>query len=296
MSRHIAACTCRRDALKLGLGAGIAAAFVVAPGLARASSGPALKARAIDGLAVFDLRPVSELAERLFPARGAALLSLWRVHQFKYSWLRTLMGRYADFWQVSEEALAFAARQLELDLPAAQRDPLMQSFLSLDAWPDVRPALLALREAGVRLAFLSNFTARTLEAASRSAGITDLMEPPLSTDRVQAHKPHPRAYQMALDAFGLPRESIGFAAFGGWDAAGAKASGYPTFWVNRVQQASEELGSAPDAQGRGFEALVTWAVRPGVMAACEAQAASTPPSSSRARATGAASRSPPGSR
>jgi 2-haloacid dehalogenase len=239
-----------------------AAAFVGAPRLARAAPGPALKALAIDGLAVFDLRPVAALAERLFPERSAALLPLWRTRQFEYSWLRTLMGRYVDFWQVSDEALAFAARQLKLDLQAAQRDQLMQSFLSLKAWPDVQPALVALREAGIRLALLSNFTERMLDAASRSAGIADLLEPHLSTDRVQAYKPHPRAYQMGLDAFGLPREEIGFAAFGGWDAAGAKAFGYPTFWVNRTEQANEQLGATPDAQGKSFEPLVAWAVRP----------------------------------
>ncbi len=76
------------------------------------------------------------------------------------------------------------------------------------------------------------------------------------------YKPHPRAYQMGLDAFRLPRENIGFAAFGGWDAAGAKAFGYPTFWVNRAEQASEQLSATPDGQGKSFEDLLTWAVRP----------------------------------
>jgi 2-haloacid dehalogenase len=237
------------------------AASVSAMALAAGAPASALKALAIDGLAVFDLRPVAAQVDRLFPQRSAALLPLWRTRQFEYSWLRTLMGRYVDFWQVSEEALVFAARQLELDLRAAQRDQVMQSFLSLEAWPDVRPAFQTLREAGIRLALLSNFTERMLDAASRSAGIADLLEPPLSTDRVQAYKPHPRAYQMGLDAFALPRENIGFAAFGGWDAAGAKAFGYPTFWVNRTQQANEQLGATPDAQGKTFEALVPWAVR-----------------------------------
>jgi 2-haloacid dehalogenase len=238
------------------------AASVSAIALAAAAPATAsLKALAIDGLAVFNLRPVAAQLERLFGERSAALLALWRTRQFEYTWLRTLMGLYVDFWQVSEEALVFAARQLELDLRAAQRDEVMQSFLSLEAWPDVRPALQTLRDAGVRLALLSNFTEAILDAASRHAGIADLLEPPLSTDRVQAYKPHPRAYQMGLDAFALPREKIGFAAFGGWDAAGAKAFGYPTFWVNRAQQADEQLGKTPDAQGKTFEDLVAWAVR-----------------------------------
>src|SRR5262249_34321249 len=79
------------------------------------------------------------------------------------------------------------------------------------------------------------------------AGLADLFEAPLSTDRVGAYKPDPRAYRMALDAFGLPREAICFAAFGGWDAAGARRFGYPTFWNNRLGLPTERLGVTPDA-------------------------------------------------
>jgi 2-haloacid dehalogenase len=252
----------RRQFLEAGAAVLSTAALATAPRIAKAASGPMLKALAIDGLAVFDLRPVAAQVEDLLPGRGAALLPLWRARQFEYSWLRTLMGRYVDFWEVSEEALEFAAQQLHLDFDATQRDQVMQSFLSLKAWPDVRPALVALRDAGVRLALLSNFTERMLVAASSSAGIADLLEPPLSTDRVRFYKPHPRAYQIGTDAFGLARENIGFAAYGGWDAAGARAFGYPTFWVNRDQQADERLGAMPNAQGKTFEALVAWALRP----------------------------------
>jgi 2-haloacid dehalogenase len=252
----------RRHLLRVAAAALCPSAMVAAPRIAEAARGRTLKALAIDGVAVFDLSPVAAKLEHLLPGRSAALLPLWRTRQFEYSWLRTVMGRYVDFWQVSDEALEFAAQQLHLDLDAERRDQVMQAFLSLKVWPDVRPALVALRDADVRLALLSNFTERMLIAASSSAGIADLLEPPLSTDRVGVYKPHPRAYQMGPDAFGLPRENIGFAAYGGWDAAGARAFGYPTFWVNRDQQADERLGAMPDAQGKTFDALVTWTLRP----------------------------------
>ena len=113
----------------------------------------------------------------------------------------------------------------------------------------VRPALESLRSAGIRLAFLSNFTAPMLDAAVKNSGLEGIFEPHLSTDRVRAFKPDPRAYQMGVDAFGVPRAEIAFAAFGGWDAAGAKAFGYPTFWVNRAGLPVEEMGIAPDGTG-----------------------------------------------
>jgi 2-haloacid dehalogenase len=134
----------------------------------------------------------------------------------------------------------------------------MNAFLALDAWPDVRPAFTALREAGIRLALLANLSDRVMLAGLRNARLGELMEAPLSTDRVRVYKPHPRAYQMGPDAFGLPAERIGFVAFGGWDAAGAKAFGHPVFWANRAAQAGEELGLEVDAEGRSFEALLPW--------------------------------------
>lgn len=194
--------------------------------------------------------------ERLFPGKGAELGSAWRTRQFEYAWLRTLMGRYANFWQVTEEALVFAANTLKLDLTAEKRAHLMQAYLEIKAWPDALPALQLLRDANIRMAVLSNFTAPMLDAAVKNSGLEGIFEPHLSTDRVSAYKPDSRAYQMAIDAFGLKREEIAFAAFGGWDVAGAKAFGYPTFWVNRQNVPVEELGVAPDAIGTSLADLV----------------------------------------
>ena len=215
-----------------------------------------IKAIAFDGFVIIDPRPVAMRAEELFPGQGARLMEVWRSRQFEYTWLRTLSRRYVDFRQVTQEALAFAATATKLDLTADKRDRLMQTFLELKAWPDVAPALRVLKGKGIRMAFLANPTAKMFDAVVRNSGLEGLLEEHLSTDRVQAYKPDPRAYQMGLDAFGLAREEIAFAASASWDAAGAKAFGYPTFWVNRTGQLGEELGVTPDATGVGMADLV----------------------------------------
>jgi 2-haloacid dehalogenase len=219
-------------------------------------SGLAIKAIAFDGFTTFDPRSVFALAEQLFPGRGAELSNVWRTRQFEYTWLRTVFGRYADFWKVTEDALVFAGKTLKLELSPEQRQRLMQAYLELKSYPDVLPALKSLREAGIRLAFLSNMTPHMLDSAIKSSGLEGIFEPSLSTDRVRVYKPDPRAYQMGIDAFTLKREEIVFAAFGGWDAAGAKLFGYPTFWVNRLNLPIEELGVAPDAIGENLTDLV----------------------------------------
>jgi 2-haloacid dehalogenase len=236
---------------------GVVAANAIAPtGAAPAASGAKIKAIAFDGFPIIDPRPVAAKTEELFPGRGLELGRAWRTRQFEYTWLRTLGGNYADFWQVTEQSLVFAAKSLKIDLPADQRDQLMQSYLKLKAWPDVLPALKQLRDAGIRMAFLSNLTDAMLDAAVENSGLEGFLEGHLSTDKVRAFKPDPRAYQMGIDAFHLKKEEIAFAAFAGWDAAGARWFGYPTFWVNRLNTPVEELGVVPDGVGAGLDDLV----------------------------------------
>jgi 2-haloacid dehalogenase len=206
-------------------------------------------------LTVFDPRPVVAVADDMFPGQGSTLGAIWRARQFEYTWLRTAAGHYDDFWTVTGDALVFAARLLKLDLTAARHQRLMQAFLDMKAYPDAPAALITLRQMGLRLAFLTNMTTTMVETAVRKSGLEGLVEDVLSTDRVRAYKPDPRAYQMGIDALGLPRDAILFAAFGGWDAAGAKWFGYPTFWVNRASAPPEELGIEPDGVGRDLTDL-----------------------------------------
>lgn len=215
-----------------------------------------------DAFPVFDPRPVAALAEAELPGRGAELTALWRTRQFEYSWLRVVAHDYADFWQCTADALRFAAASLNFQLTAAQHEHLMNAYLTLQPWPDVPAALGTLREAGVRLGFLSNFTPAMLQASLQQSGLANMFEHVLSTDRARTFKPDPRAYQLGVDALRLPRDQIVFAAFAGWDAAGAKRFGYPTFWVNRTQAPPEELGVRPDASGRSLDDLVAFVVPP----------------------------------
>jgi 2-haloacid dehalogenase len=245
----------RRDFLNLIAGS-MATGLVVSTPLARAAPRPEMKAIAFDAFPIFDPRPVFARVEQLFPGQGTDLSNAWRTRQFEYTWLRTVSQHYADFWQVTEDALTFAANMLKLDLSQEKRQYLMGAYLELKAWPDVLPALRSLKDAGLRLVFLSNFTPRMLEASIKSAGLEGMFEHTLSTDQVKTYKPDPRAYQLGLDALRLTREEIVFVPFAGWDAAGAKWFGYPTFWVNRLRLPVEELGVAPDASGENLADLL----------------------------------------
>jgi 2-haloacid dehalogenase len=217
-----------------------------------------IKAIAFDAFAIFDPRSVFALAERLFPGQGAELSNEWRARQFEYSWLRVAARRYEDFWAVTEDALVFAARKTGIKMSDAERDALMNAYLELKPWPDVSFALGTLKESGLRLSFLSNFTPRMLHQCIRSAGLEASFEAALSTDQARTFKPDPRAYQLGVEALNLDRERILFVAFAGWDAAGAKAFGYPTYWLNRLELPPEELGQTPDGHGRDLPGLLEY--------------------------------------
>ena len=215
-----------------------------------------IKAIAFDAFPIFDPRPVFALAEKLFPAKGAELARQWRMRQFEYTWLRATAQKYADFWRVTQDALEFAAEELNLTLRREPRDELMNAYLELPLWPDVWTALASLQKANFRLAFLSNFTSRMLEANIKHAGLIGYFEQALSTDAAKTYKPDPRAYKLGTNALKLQRQEILFVAFAGWDAAGAKLFGYPTFWVNRQKLPAEKLDATPDGSGDSLAQLV----------------------------------------
>jgi 2-haloacid dehalogenase len=207
-----------------------------------------VKALAFDAYGtLFDVFSVTALGEELVPGKGDALAHLWRLKQLQYSALRSLMGRHRDFWQLTEDGLVYAARSLGLDLTPDKRRCLLDAYLTLAAFPDVKPGLQAIRARGLRLAILSNGEPRMLEAAARSAGIIDLLDAILSVEEVKIFKPSPRVYQMAPERLQVRPAELGFVSSNAWDVAGAGSTGLETFWIQRrAAEPPEELGFPAD--------------------------------------------------
>jgi 2-haloacid dehalogenase len=199
---------------------------------------------------LFDVHSVVD-AGRAITADPATLSATWRQKQLEYTWLRALMGRYEDFWTVTESALRFAIRRLGLDATEADIARLMQAYLSLACFPDVRPALERL--AGRPRAILSNGAPAMLAAAVASAGLTGCLEHVLSVDAVKTYKPSPRVYALGPETLGIPAHELLFVSSNAWDIAGAKAFGYRVAWCNRTNAPEEELGVRPDLVGRTLE-------------------------------------------
>lgn len=202
---------------------------------------------------LFDPFSVRALAEQLFPGQGVALSQLWRAKQLEYSWLRTLMGRYDNFWKITEDALAFSCRSLGLSCSEPQRQALMEVYLSLPAFPEVKPSLAQF--SALPLSILSNGTPEMLAAVVAANGMAHFFAHVFSVDSLQIYKPRPEVYQHAVDNLGLPREAIGFVSSNFWDISGAGNFGFQTFWLNRNSAVPDELGVTPTATLQNLSAL-----------------------------------------
>jgi len=246
----------RRSFLQLVAGTAVASAAFPAASLADNVNRAEFKAVAFDAFPIFDPRPIAAVAESLLPGNGQALMNVWRTRQFEYQWLRALAGRYVDFLQATHDSLIFAASQLRLEISSATQEQLMAPWSNLQVWPDAAGVVKVLHDAGLRLAFLSNMTSRMLTDGLRNARLDGMFDAILSTDQIRSYKPDPRAYQMGVDSLGLRKEEVLFVAFAGWDVAGAKWFGYPTFWANRMGAPQEELGIQADAVGSDLSALL----------------------------------------
>ena len=194
---------------------------------------------------LFDVHSVIE-AGREVTGDPQALSTLWRQKQLEYTWLRSLMGRYEDFWSVTEAALRFSLERLGIRTGEDAIRRLMEAYLSLATFPEVETALAAM--AGTPLGILSNGSPRMLAAAVRSSGLEGRLAHVLSVDAVQTYKPSPAVYELATRAFELPAADILFVSSNGWDVAGAKAFGYRACWCNRLGAPRENLGVTPDLE------------------------------------------------
>ena len=213
------------------------------------------------GACVFDaygtLFDYNSAAERCRDALGDKLdplNALWRQKQLQYTWLRSLEGRHADFWQVTGDALDFAMEALGLS-DAALRQRLMELYLTLDIFPEVPGVLARLRDAGVRTAILSNGSPMMLDAAVARAGISGLLDAVLSVEEVGVFKPDPRVYRLAVERLGLAARAIAFQSSNAWDVYAASAFGMRAVWCNRTGQPRERLPGAPDRQIRTLAEL-----------------------------------------
>jgi len=178
-------------------------------------------------------------------ADHAGLSEVWRQKQLEFTWTRTLMDRYLDFWELTQQALDYAFEKF----PVANRDAkqqLLDSYWELEAFAEVRDVLAKLKDAGKRTAILSNGSSGMLNAAVESAGLSNVLDSSISVDRLGRFKAVPAVYQMVCDDFNIEPSDVSFQSSNRWDVAAANAFGFRTVWCNRGGMPDEYHDLSPE--------------------------------------------------
>jgi 2-haloacid dehalogenase len=191
---------------------------------------------------LFDVHSVARRCESFWPGKGAAVSQAWRAKQLEYTWLRSLMHRYRPFSEVTVEALAYACASLGLSFDEKRSKALMDEYLMLAPYPDVRDFLKRLKIE--KRAILSNGSPDMLDPLVKRSGLH--FDAVLSVDDVKIYKPAPVVYELAVEKLKIPKERIGFVSSNCWDALGAKSFGFTVFWINRFEVPLDKLDFSPD--------------------------------------------------
>lgn len=205
---------------------------------------------------LFDVHSVKEQAEALYPDHGEAISKRWREKQLEYSFLRQLNGQYVPFSQVTQDALRYTLLELKLHVTEEQITTLMETYLTLDVYPEVSSVLETM--ADKRLVVFSNGSHDMLDPLIEQSGLADRFEHLVSVDDIKQYKPAPASYMHALNTLGLKREEILFMFSNGWDITGAKSFGFKTAWINRNGLPVEELNLDPDRIYDDLTGITEW--------------------------------------
>jgi 2-haloacid dehalogenase len=181
---------------------------------------------------LYDVQSVAAVTEEAFPGYGELITQIWRIKQLEYTWLRSLMRRYADFSVITRDSLTYTLRVLGLQQDTGAFERIMDKYLHLDLYPDATAALAAM--GGRKLAILSNGSTAMLNALVANSGLDRVLDATISIDSRKVFKPSPEAYSLIESVLGVPPAQVLFVSSNPWDACGAKAFGLNVAWIERV--------------------------------------------------------------
>jgi 2-haloacid dehalogenase len=179
---------------------------------------------------------------------------IWRGKQLEYTWTLTLAGHYADFWTLTERALDYSLARVP-SVPKALKPKLLEAYFKLDAFPDARTALRALKTKGHKTGILSNGSPAMLKGAVDAAGLGDALDAVLSVDVLKMFKPRPEVYRLVTDHFKCAPHEVTFVSSNRWDVMAGTSVGFRGIWVNRGKMPDEYLDFPPHQTLSDLKAL-----------------------------------------
>ena len=192
---------------------------------------------------LFDVNSAAEKCRSKIGDKWESFANYWRKTQLEYTWLRSLMGRHKDFWQITEDSLDKSMQAFNID--KVMKNELLDLYKILSPYPEVKETLEKLKEKRFKLAILSNGTPTLLNELVKSNGLQNLFDDIFSIEEVKIYKPSSKVYDMPVKKYNIKNEEVAFLSANTWDVSGGGNYGYNSIWVNRNKNIFDNLDYSP---------------------------------------------------
>ena len=192
---------------------------------------------------LFDVNSAAEKCRSKIGDKWESFANYWRKTQLEYTWLRSLMGRHKDFWQITEDSLDKSMQAFNIN--KAMKNELLDLYKILSPYPEVKETLEKLKEKKYKLAILSNGTPALLNELVKSNGLQNLFDDIFSIEKVKIYKPSSKVYDMPIKKYSIKNEEVAFLSANTWDVSGGGNYGYNAIWVNRNNTVFDNLDYKP---------------------------------------------------
>ena len=192
---------------------------------------------------LFDVNSAAEKCRSKIGDKWESFANYWRKTQLEYTWLRSLMGRHKDFWQITEDSLDKSMQAFNIN--KAMKNELLDLYKILSPYPEVKETLEKLKEKRYKLAILSNGTPALLNELVKSNGLQNLFDDIFSIEEVKIYKPSSKVYDMPVKKYSIKNEEVAFLSANTWDVSGGGNYGFTSIWVNRNKNIFDNLDYKP---------------------------------------------------
>lgn len=203
---------------------------------------------------LFDVNSAAEKCKSKIGDKWESFANYWRKTQLEYTWLRSLMGRHKDFWQITEDSLDKSMQAFNID--KKMKNELLDLYRILSPYPEVKETLKKLKEKKYKLAILSNGTPALLNELVKSNGLQNLFDDIFSIEEVKIYKPSSKVYDMPIKKYNIKKEDTAFLSANTWDVSGSGNYGFSSIWVNRNNNIFDNLDYIPKNEISGLNQLL----------------------------------------
>jgi len=203
---------------------------------------------------LFDVNSAAEKCKVKIGDKWEGFANYWRTTQLEYTWLRSLMNRHKDFWQVTEDSLDKSMNAFKID--SSMRSELLNLYKILSTFPEVKGVLNNLKEKNYKLAILSNGTPALLNELVKSNNLDNIFDNIFSIEEVGIYKPHSKVYDMPIKKYKIQKNEVAFLSANTWDVSGGGNYGYNSIWINRNNNIFDNLDYKPKNEVKNLSQLL----------------------------------------